>query len=378
MRRRDFIATASGVPMLATLSRGQILAPIMQGSASLLPHWSAMVRKVQAGISDAKLLCVGDSTTSGYGDNNFTTNMFQDSYPNVLTTALNSKFSTANGLSRPPATVDSTGVDSRWTLGSGWTKDPTYGFLKSSVQGSTLSGNLVFAPNTGETYDTFDVYYLAVAGGTGVMTITATGGTPLVRTVNASPVGANHVTVSAASAATNNTVTIASSVHILWIIAVEPYLSTTSKVRVGSAGIPGSKTTGWNSAVINGPINSIQAYAPDLTVFHLGINDADTSVATATTIASLTALIAAARVSGDVVLCMPNPISGNPDVANMAALYPLYQSLAISQKVPFCDLYALFGGTWKSAWMYDALHPNSIGYAATGNAVASTILGATR
>ena len=45
-----------------------------------------------------------------------------------------------------------------------------------------------------------------------------------------------------------------------------------------------------------------------------------------------------------------------------AFLTVLAQSLGYAAGVPFIDIWALFGGTWKSPAMADSLHPNGLGY----------------
>jgi lysophospholipase L1-like esterase len=48
--------------------------------------------------------------------------------------------------------------------------------------------------------------------------------------------------------------------------------------------------------------------------------------------------------------------------ATQAAYVTNMRSLAYAADVPFIDIWALFGATWKSSAMADPLHPNGVGY----------------
>ena len=61
----------SGVEIAAaTAAPGGVLAGVLGGAGFAvpdLPVWSAAVRTMQAGGREARLLCIGDSVTQGYG-----------------------------------------------------------------------------------------------------------------------------------------------------------------------------------------------------------------------------------------------------------------------------------------------------------------------
>jgi lysophospholipase L1-like esterase len=48
--------------------------------------------------------------------------------------------------------------------------------------------------------------------------------------------------------------------------------------------------------------------------------------------------------------------------ATQTAYVTNMRSLAYAADVPLIDIWALFGGTWKSSAMADSLHPNGLGY----------------
>ena len=101
-------------------------------------------------------------------------------------------------------------------------------------------------------------------------------------------------------------------------------------------------------------------------IFEAGIiNDWDGRVPLATVTANMTAVIDRLKsVNCDVIL-----MSGAPSQAGVFASYATQasyvanmKSLAYAVDVPFIDIWGLFGGTWKSSAMNDALHPNQFGY----------------
>ena len=172
-------------------------------------------------------------------------------------------------------------------------------------------------------------------------------------------------TATAASAATTNSVSIAGSVAQVWVIGVEPWLSTTKRVRVANVGVPGSTTANWNYAGtygVYGPLMAIKQYAPDLTIISLGINDAYQQVAAGTVQTNLAAIIAAAQVSGDVILMTMPPSSGANYTTYEPLYQPVYSALSNGSGLPLVDIFGRFKSTWQTALMFDGQHPNDYGY----------------
>jgi hypothetical protein len=77
-------------PVTVNLSATAGGAPNVAGAltVSSLPHWRMALAKQRDGQKDAKILCVGDSITEGYGDTTTTTNLYADAYPARLVTLL--------------------------------------------------------------------------------------------------------------------------------------------------------------------------------------------------------------------------------------------------------------------------------------------------
>lgn len=342
-----------------------------------LRKWQRAKARVRTSTADAKVLCVGDSTTAGIGVVDGTTQGVTGAYPAQLAALLSaSGLSAARGLGIPaPAGLS----DARWTLGTGWSPQTSLawaGTADYAFSGGTF-GNLVYA-DAGVLADRFDVYYLT-GGGLGNITVTATGGSGTVQSTNAAS-GMGKVTVSAASAATTNTVTITPSAAV-HIFAVEPWLSTAKRVRVGNAGVGSATATAWASDGVDPVWNSqscIKAYAPDLTIISLGLNDAGSNDSAATYLGHVAPLITAAQVSGDVLLLPPMPPASSMG-GTYVSLIADYTAGLRGLGLPVVDL----AGRWVSGdavqtlgLYWDARHPNAVGYSDLAQLLARGLLAA--
>jgi lysophospholipase L1-like esterase len=282
---------------------------------------------------------------------------------------------TPNGAAVGLATYYPTTVDSRWTIpGSGWST-AAYGFAAlTDLIATSPASPVVYTPAGGQTYDSFDVYYIQNPGvGLGTITATATGGSPVSANCNT---GASQVitkiTAVCASAGTGNAVSVTGT-GAIHLIAIEPWLSTESKIRMGNAGIYATTTTEWASSGLFQTIMAIEGYNPHLTIIMLGINDAAGSVPASTVTANLSTILTGVRAVGDAIIMTIVPSSGSP----YTTYEPLYENAIIAwaatNGVPLIDIYARFGYTWQSALMFNGQHPNDLGYWDVAGAVLSYI-----
>jgi lysophospholipase L1-like esterase len=200
------------------------------------------------------------------------------------------------------------------------------------------------------------------------MDITATGGSTVTQSTSGTA-GVNKVTVSAAAAATTNTVSIARNTSgALHVIGIEPWLSTTKQVRIANAGVGGSAASDWAGNGSSSNFRStvcIQGYAPDLTIISLGINDASTPASVSTWHSNMATIITAAQVSGDVIIVPPIPCLSTA-TANRVANIPLYQADVPTFGLPYFDIVTRFnsGDSMNTlGMMSDTVHPNALGYA---------------
>lgn len=359
---------------------------------ALLRKWMKAVVDVRSGAADARLLCVGDSTTTGARSSTDATVPQWRSWPAQLADAMNAHIPTARGLATPKSTSSSQTADTRWTLGASWSLNPGsifyvgFGGKGMFYRGSGATpSNLVFADST-IVADTFDIYYqlLPSSGSQGVLYATATGGTQ--GTANTALAGGNNrigkLTVSAASAGTGNTVTITHDANkTINVVGIEPYLSTTRKVRVGNAGASGSTTTDWVTlyqgllANTYGGLDSIKAYAPHLTIIDLGINNAVAPDTTAATFSSqLQQIIAAAQVSGDVILKTMLPSNA---ASGRVALEQQYIAAMRGLGLPVIDMNKRAGdgdAYFAAGYMNgDGIHGNDYSYGETAAMVLTAL-----
>jgi lysophospholipase L1-like esterase len=343
-------------------------------------HFRKMLASVRSGDSDCKVLCVGDSTTFGQNANDRT-----QPYPAQVASLLNSGFiPAARGLTVPPSfklngagSVDPFG---RWTAGTGWTVAAIgFGQNAAFTAAAAASGTLVFA-DSGVNADGFDIYYAKTPTLSAALKITATGGATA--TVNCQGTqGIYKTTVMAGSAATTNTVTFDNSTGAagVYILGVEPVLSTAKRVRVGNAGVSSSTSTDW--ATDTGAwrsLSAIKAYAPDLSIISLGINDAAASFSASAYQANLQALIAACQVSGDVLLLSPVP-SQSANGVGPNGLQISYGGVLAGLGYPFASMDSRFGipgsDVLTNAGMQNTVyHPNDLGYADIGQWVAGLLM----
>lgn len=352
-------------------------------SPTALKTWRKAMARVRTGTADAKILCVGDSTTAGVGVDTNSTQGLPGAYPHQMAVLMNAAgLPAARGLGIPAPR--STDPDLRWAYGTGWTPYNGSGFgfgnysdalAPSGVTTATTYTDAVLA-------DRYDIYYLTNTSGLGSFAATATGGSTVTTNTTTATVGIGKVTVSAASAATTNVLTITptagnTGVHI---IGVEPWLSTTKRVRVGNAGVGWSTTVDWAAAGNGATWNAaaaIQAYAPDLSIISLGINDGIAATSVSTWLSALNTVIAACQVSGDVVLLAPIPATSAAD-ANAVTLIPQYTASMRTRGLPFADLEARFvsgDDSQVQGLRTDALHLNALGYADVAQMLAGKFVG---
>lgn len=361
------------------------------GGMYKLPNFTAAVAAVRAGTRDAKVLCIGDSTTTGRGGSTDIAGSFpqQKGWPARFGDRLHKWIvPTAPGLAIPKPGASSQPSDSRWTPGTGWFQSSlAVGFTNQQVNWDCApgGGDLLFNDPRIDA-DRFDIYYIVnTTAGSGTFTATATGGAPVVvPTGSQSARETRKVTVSAGINATTNIVSIHNSgaSSNVFIVGIEPWKVGVRKVRVGNAGVSGSTSGGWVAVESGGyegwnSLGFIKAYAPDLTIIDLGVNDAGNSVPTATFIANIQQLITAAQsVNSDILIKTMLPSSPAINVQFENLYVPALRGLGF----PWVDGYTHYG-PWATAnangFMYDSVHANDAGYSDVGDfmfAAISTVI----
>lgn len=350
---------------------------IANASALLIPKTRFTgFGRVSAGTANARIVCVGDSTTIGaFSTGSATGNLKPLSWPSQLsgmltTSGMNSNW---NGfLGDSSIASPTTAQDTRIVLGSGWTRfgvdDASTTIGGGFFTASAATSSLAFTPTTQT--DSCIVYYAKGSGASGgtintnangganTATNTGTGGSALGSIIIMGTLGANTYNVNWASG------------NPVYIIGFEAYDSSKTSVNVLNAGWNASTSGNWTLATqpyyTLPPVSGI---LPTLTIIMLGINDWRTSVSIATFTANIQAIITQGLLGGDVVLCSPVPsnpgFSSAPSLAVQQTYVNALSALAISNNILFIDIFSRWvsyasANSWGAYG--DGLHPNGTGY----------------
>lgn len=350
---------------------------------SQLPKWSLALAKVKAGTGSAKILCVGDSTTLGYGSQG--SNVVANSYPKQLV----DKFNTANinatwqsfmGPGGPLSSVDYAHQDSRLVVGTtGWSFNTYPIFVPGGYPGAatTADTETTFLPNVN--VDTFRIWYITKSGN-GTFYANINGGTNTNTSTSASD-GLTSITITGTLGS--------NTLHLGWvsggtiyIAGVEAFDSTKKWISVINAGIFAGSVSTWtsDSGDAFGLPQGISKLGQDLTIIDLGINDWQSGVdAGAGYTSTYQSIITQAKASGgDVAIMTPNPSStAVVSVARQNTYIAAMLSLASSNGLPVIDVYNAFGGLYTTAssngWVADTLHPNGTGYGVMATTIYNSI-----
>lgn len=356
--------------------------------AAKLPAWTTALAAVKAGTRDAKVLIVGDSTSAGVGGNTDATFTHASSWGSFMCAELDrTKVAAAHGLGVPRGESSGALADSRWTFGAGWTRavgayQNTYGFAGKGTAYTASDGTTYLTyKDPRVTADTYDIYYLGqTTGGLGTLEATVTGASPVtVATGTGASKAVRKLTITAPAANATNIVSIRNIGNPIFVIAVEPSLSTTRKVRVGNGSAAGASSITWTTFPnadttqrFNG-IGAIEAYQPDLTIIDLGINDAQGILGSTAFMTNITALVTAAKITGDVIIKTMIP-SQDPTTFSYEQAYVV---ALLATAYPAVDMFNRYGTYAQSAAAGlvagDGLHGNVTMYQDEGYYIAAAL-----
>lgn len=330
-------------------------------SAKRLPKWQFAMARVLDNVSDSKIMCLGDSQFFGVGS------ALSGTFPATGSpmARLSAKLATA-GIPSSHGFI-TPAVDQRWTLGASWSAT-LFGIGSLACYTSAVSANTLVCTDARTTWDRCDIYYLR-GPGLGTVACTATGGSAAngVGASGTSDVG--KVTASAASASSSNTISIVPTVAQCYVVGVEFWLNGTAKVRIGNGGVG---TVGVQQHVTPsqiatwGTIPVCTAYAPDLTIIGLGINDRGASRTPAQFQTDMITLINGLRaINSDVIIASEAPAQSAPNATNETAYNQVMSDLATSYGIPYyayCERCQSFAAYNAAGFMSDGLHQNNRGY----------------
>jgi lysophospholipase L1-like esterase len=358
---------------------------VVSGAGNVkLPKWRRKLAQVEAGLANANVMNLGDSTTTGsYATGNgYQANARGSSYPTQLAGLLAAAGYKVNLNTFSGANVgasDFLAYDPRWlSLGTNWTVGtvPSFG---GSMLANNNAGNFTTARfQTSGVTDTVDIWYLqntsygtftvSVDGGQSTSAnIAAAGAVSIQKVTKTVARGANHI-LEFNKVADGN----------IFIIGFCAYDSLTKSVNIFNGGYPGKKASDFiaNTNVWD-PLPMLGTFAPDLTILNCNINDWLAGTAAATFQTQMQTVITQAQLSGDVLLL--TGMCSKTTSATQAAqdsITAATRALALSAGVPLIDVYSYWcdyvtaaaNGYFLPA--NDAVHPGATGY---GN-VASLIL----
>jgi len=353
-------------------------------SNAALRKWAGALAKARSGVRNARIALFGDSTTAGSGANG--TVGFgagaRSSCPSVkLARMLRDQGQTAYasayfGNAGPLTSVQMRAWDTQ-IGGAGWAffgaaSGDSWLWPQSE---STVSNTTTYTPTN--SVDTFVIWYGTNAGSRVFSYQVDAGGTTNVDgagTVN----GLASVTV-AAGAVGAHTLTIAKGSgggNFIW--GIEAYDSTVKQVQILPMGISGTRVSQAVGATApNSGLNALQTMAPDLTVVNLCINEWKNAGNVDTFKSNLGLLIAAAKVTGDVIVVtgVPTSIIGFP-LATQKAYVDAAISVAVANGCIAVDTWRRFVSYETDTSFYtDDTHPNSAGYELMWGTVVRNILG---
>lgn len=320
-------------------------------SARGLPRWSAAVRRAQSGQGRAKIVCLGDSTTAGYGAPGR-----EGAWPRQLAEQLAWRGGRETGFFSD-AGLGAT-YDGRMVRGAGCSADSTPGLSGGFYRNLVVTANpMTFTPQ--RPFDALEVYLY----GTTSLRVTIGAGAPVVVTGDfGNAVGKRTVTCAQAGlprgAYPVEMVALDDSGHV----GLDCHDAATG-ISVMNAGV-----SGWTAADFTvagfGVADTLDVLAPDLVIVIIGINDWIAGTPEAAFKASVQTVIdRAGAVGADVLLCVPIDTGGG----NRPLFAQYLNDLAtLNGLVPPLDL-GLALGTLAEATaagdMIDGLHPSVQGYA---------------
>ncbi|OZD48661.1 hypothetical protein CH252_19230 [Rhodococcus sp. 06-1477-1B] len=343
-----------------------------------LLKWRRKLGELRSQVSDARVLVVSDSTGAGVG----ATVPVRDSYSAVLARQVNSSGLPASlGLIIPPSQISNdVNRDPRWTLGSGWTLEAK-GFGNASVFGSAAGAGdlLLTVPTEVGPVDRYDVYYIG-NGTSPSFSVNMPGRSSAAVVAPGSLNGIGKITVTSAEI-TGPVVTVTpAAAGGTRIVGIEAYSSTRKRLLFANAGVPSTSSVGWINGGAYGALPSIQAYAPDLTVISLGLNDSPVGgTSRAAFKANMTSIINAARVSGDVILMTFAPRSVDATAANITMILEVYRELSDELGIQLVDVYSRwvsYAVSQPLGYWSDVLHPSTRGYADIAQALLPMVVDA--
>lgn len=343
---------------------------------SSLKRYRTALAKTLSGQANTRVLCIGDSTTYGVYSNNTSSGDFNKySWTSQLASLLTAKGIPANANSfmgfGAQTYQNRFSTDGRLSNFTNWNGYSTGGSGANTIGGmlavsNTVGGTFLYTPSS--PCDTYKGWGICSASN-GVLGLQVESGALVTLNEN----GANSIVSGNATGVLGNALTVSyqSGGHV-FLIGIEAYNSQAKQVCVANAGWPGAAVNdidGNNQLSSNAfwsPLAGALAYAPDLYIVDIGINDWNATGSGITPIqyqAALLAYLTSLHAIADVILVSPAPsaISAASDAYQQQFVQAM-ASVASAIGIIFVDNWTRFGPyEQNTVAYYNTLHPNMIG-----------------
>ncbi|MBB3411184.1 lysophospholipase L1-like esterase [Rhizobium sp. BK316] len=359
------------------------------GGVNNMAKYKAARAAVLAGTRFGRALNIGDSTTAGFGalTNGTLDGAFPLSYPADLAAYLTSHGLPARSCSMGDGNSASlsayTAYDTRNSFGSGvgWAIQTASSIGAGLIRAGSTTVDRWVKTFSG-TWDTIEIVYINIAAGN--CSVFIDGGAVAVGSFSPTAGGGvtgtpQRATITVPRGAHTSVEILRNSGTNIYVSSVEVYDSQNKEFLIYNCGWASAKSTDLVVTTANyRTLNMIQFMQPDLMILNIGINDYPTTPQ-ATFEANVTTLVNTARLSGDVVLNVPNPRSAT---ANQAAFRGYIQGLAVTLNTPLVDLQLAPPaglGDYATASAngdinVDGIHPTAQGYNKMANFNAQPML----
>lgn len=333
-----------------------------------LPKWQACRAKVLAGTGNCTILWIGDSVSTGHGSlfnvtandahsgaipNELAAILRQDAGLNVQTNSV-----TGNNLVSPTSTFDTRITLHGWSPftgafvigGNAWANNDTTAFTFKPTDTASYPSTAPLLTNT------IDIYWVGNSSGT---SITIDIGGSAICTIPVTTTPFNKTTCTTGSAAANNTYNIkcvSASAGNCAFTSIVARNSAVSEVSIINGSADGATIVQFNTNTSQpyDPVASISLFAPDICVMGSTVgNDATAQTPIATYSADLTNIVAACKVTGDVLMLTGFPYGTTTSPLTIAQYQAAIIAVAAANSVPVWDSYKNYGnssGAGTTGW----------------------------
>lgn len=280
--------------------------------------------------------------------------------------------------------------DARFTAGNAWSLTSTNNTLScggSMGLATTGTNALTFTPAM--SVDTFKIWGVAYggAGPNGVLSASINGGSATTHNFGTTPTRPDSFTITGTLGASTLSLSWSSGGKV-YVIGVEAWNSAAPQICIANAGWPGAAindvSSVYSGSTTYDPLSMAAAYAPDLYIVSVGINDwrsGGSGLTPSQYKAALSSYCSALNNVADLILVSPAPSqpSASPEPYQQQFVDAMHD-VASAGGYQFVDNYTRLGPWNNNQNMYAPtptpgnLHPNAVGYSDFARSISRVIL----